>query len=451
MRSRFLGALCVLALVATACGSDDDQASETTAQQAATTTQAVETTAAATGAAADTSVLPTDTTAAEPTDPLGSPNKATGTPVKVGFYTDNGGAVDYTNMIEATNATVDWINEYGGGLGGHPIELVYCESKLAPAGATDCANELLSEDVAFVQSASVILAGVIIPVIAGAGVPMVFDTGASPIAFNTPGVFTLTNSVGSYFGGPGLIAKELGLSKISVIAVDTASTLAPYAEQVPAFYDAIGGVDLVEVIPVPPGTPDMTPNAQTALQKSPELFSVVGNAQFCSAALRALRTVGFDGPVVFNPECVETYGDEALAAIPEIEGTYLTTSANVTESDDDFALYSAIMEKYAPDTPVLNFRAAGGFQTVMSIYRVLGKTTEELTPEAVTQAFQGGSATDLPLGGDLQFQCNGSQTVYSPGTCTADSFRGIFEADGSLSSLEPLGLDAFKDVAVTGM
>ena len=82
---------------------------------------------------------------------LGTKNPAKGTPVKIGFVTDD--ANDKTdNSIETpvANATVKWLNDYLGGAGGHPITLDRCVDLAEPGKGTDCASQMIADKVAAV-------------------------------------------------------------------------------------------------------------------------------------------------------------------------------------------------------------------------------------------------------------------------------------------------------------
>ena len=68
---------------------------------------------------------------------LGTVNKATGTPVKVGFIGDaEAGSGALGNAIAAAEASAKYANEYLGGLSGHKIELVTCSTEATPSTAT---------------------------------------------------------------------------------------------------------------------------------------------------------------------------------------------------------------------------------------------------------------------------------------------------------------------------
>jgi ABC-type branched-subunit amino acid transport system substrate-binding protein len=159
--ARFAAVATALALVAAACSSDKKSsttaavttATATAASSGATTTAgATETTA---GGGSATTAGSTATTAGGPTstaasggDPLGTPNKATGAPIKIGYIGDGQSAsIDNTDELLAAEATVKWANDYQGGLAGHPIDLVTCTTKQDAALATDCANQMVSAGV----------------------------------------------------------------------------------------------------------------------------------------------------------------------------------------------------------------------------------------------------------------------------------------------------------------
>ena len=82
---------------------------------------------------------------------LGTPNKATGTPIKIGLVSDGKtDAIDNTQSIAAAKAVFDYANDYLGGINGHPIEVDTCETKQTPSGATSCGVQMLNDKVAAV-------------------------------------------------------------------------------------------------------------------------------------------------------------------------------------------------------------------------------------------------------------------------------------------------------------
>src|SRR5580658_4505961 len=63
------------------------------------------------------------------TSSLGTPDAATGSPLKVGYITDGqNGNIDNLTEVPAAQAAVKYINAYLGGVAGHVLSLDVCDS-----------------------------------------------------------------------------------------------------------------------------------------------------------------------------------------------------------------------------------------------------------------------------------------------------------------------------------
>src|SRR5262249_50713527 len=82
---------------------------------------------------------------------LGAKNVAKGAPVKIGVIS-NGKTptVDQSEEAPVDQATAEWVNQYQGGLNGHPIQLSICDDHGTASEATDCANKMIQDKVAAV-------------------------------------------------------------------------------------------------------------------------------------------------------------------------------------------------------------------------------------------------------------------------------------------------------------
>src|SRR6478672_2827645 len=101
--------------------------------------------AVAAGTLAGTSAAETRT---QKSNVLGTKNVAKGSPVKVGVIS-NGKTptIDNSQETPVAEATAQWINEYQGGIGGHPIQLEICNDGNEPGKAVDCANQMIRDGV----------------------------------------------------------------------------------------------------------------------------------------------------------------------------------------------------------------------------------------------------------------------------------------------------------------
>src|SRR5689334_1139554 len=73
-----------------------------------------------------------------------NPVKATGQPIKIGFVSNGkSAALDMSADHVGATAAKDYANNYLGGIAGRPVDLEICDDNNTPAGATNCANNLI--------------------------------------------------------------------------------------------------------------------------------------------------------------------------------------------------------------------------------------------------------------------------------------------------------------------
>src|SRR4051794_41840666 len=89
------------------------------------------------GSSSDGSASKSDATPAATATPdmaaaLGTENKATGTPLTVGLLNLESGPVTFPEYSVAAKAAVSYINDYKGGIGGHPGQLDPCAPHAPP-------------------------------------------------------------------------------------------------------------------------------------------------------------------------------------------------------------------------------------------------------------------------------------------------------------------------------
>ena len=80
-----------------------------------------------------------------------TPERAKGTPIRIGMINQEVGAAGaFPELSAADRAAVEFINRELGGVDGHPIELIVCDTKFSPAGSQACSQRMVQEDVAAV-------------------------------------------------------------------------------------------------------------------------------------------------------------------------------------------------------------------------------------------------------------------------------------------------------------
>lgn len=381
---------------------------------------------------ADDSDGTTTTAAAGNTeDILGTPNPATGTPVKVGLISDGATqAFDNSAELTAMKAAADYWNEFKGGIAGHPIETVTCETKNEPATAADCANKMIADGVVAVVVGQSAQGEAVWKPLSEAKIPLTFlaASGDGPLT-DPETTFNLHNGYGTLFALPVSIAEQNDAKKIAFVVIDVPQALTAFDEAAPQVLEAAGlEYDLVKV---PIGTADMTPQMQEIENSGAEVVQVVGNDSFCIAAFNGLKAVGYEGEITAVTHCITDATRESVDG-SVLDGMYITATAAVGDTEDEgYQLYVATMEKYTDDADVNNSTTMGAWVAMASFLTAIEKLEGEVTPATVAAAGKGMDKSLMPGGGGLEFQCNGEANPSTPAVCTAQVLQAKLDAQGN--------------------
>jgi branched-chain amino acid transport system substrate-binding protein len=402
--------LVAVALITAACGSDsDDDASDSPSTGASTTG----------GPSA-----------------LGTAKAATGAPIKIGFITQGVTASNDTiNEVKGAKIAADYANAYLGGMGGHKIEITVCEEKGTPATAADCGQQMSTNGVQGVVVGAPAFMDNWLKTINGAGIPIAANQASTTLALQTPGVFVFSNGLSS-FGTPAAFARDKGLKKAVLLTIDLPTAVGPAKALAPTFFKNAGAT--VDIVPIAPGTPDMSPQIQAALSKNPDMWSILGNFSFCTSALTAMRTLGVTAPIIAIEQCI---GADKGKTIPGggYNGVNIAVLAVSDPADKEFQLYSAAVDTYR-DSAFVKDRGTGGWQAMLSFIRAYNATgTTDPTAAAITTALKTAKNVPYPLGGGATFQCDGSSLPgLAPNICTSTGIVAVADKDAVLSNYKPI-------------
>jgi branched-chain amino acid transport system substrate-binding protein len=341
---------------------------------------------------------------------LGTPQKAAGTPVKVGVFNVEGGTtVSLPNVGDAEVAAANYANDYLNGLGGHPIQIVRCADKADGASATACANQFVQQNVVAVVAGQPADADDLVPTIVGAKIPYF---GASPAAATE----TIPPAGGNlYFVSPGFLgtlsgwatyAKAQGYKTFGVFLVDN--------KQAVAAVNALGGnlfkkagVTL-QVNIIPQATADASSQVQAGLGKKPDVIAMVGDGPTCQAVLSALQTAASTVPKIGIIPCLAKSVVDAIGSAG-LTGMKIFDGGDSVSSNHEAQLYDAVMKKYAPKTDATG-ESPLGYQSMLGFVRAVnaGGLTGDATAATVNAAIKAAKNVPLPIGDGQTFSCDTS-------------------------------------------
>ncbi len=379
-------------------------------------------------------------TTAAAAEVLGAPKEATGEPVTIGIITEGGSeAIGSQSELTEQGAkiAVEYANEYLGGIGGRPIELFVCGNQASPAGGQDCANQMVDKGVVAVTLPFTGFGAAQAPIITGAGIAYVTGSGNSPEELTAPNAFALT---GGYPGTLGAFAKHSQQQKVKKFAMVTIDV--PSATQAA---ETLGGMVFknadveYEVVAAPPGTPDLTPQVQSAVDGGADAIGVTGDVTFCTSFLQAYQTLALDQTKYVIAPCVDKTVIESLGDV--LAGSWIATITANQGQDAD--IYSALLDRYAsgegidPD-PVVSSGVAAGVGTVLNLVRAMNGLSGDVTAATVLAQMKAAKDVPLFLGGGQTFTCDGTAIPILPNVCSAGFQMGTLTADGGIENLEPV-------------
>ncbi|PHV67092.1 ABC transporter substrate-binding protein [Williamsia muralis] len=398
-----LSALALVSVVAlTACGSDDSSSSG--APSAATTSL--------------------------PADP------ADGPPVKIGFISAEGGAaVSLPEYRQGAEAAVQYVNENGGGLAGHSVELIVCKQQEEPTSATKCANELVEQGVAAVLSSGTSMGQVIVPIISGAKIPYVTLNAVSAAELTSPGVSALSAGLPGSLTTTATAAKSEGLKKVTIFASDGGGTGAVISQMGGPIFEAMD-IDL-NVVPIPLGVPDPTPMVSAGLSEKPDGISVVADAATCAAVLKSVQTQNPTVKKILIPTCLDPNVTNVVG-IDAVKGNLGITATDYLSDDPDSVLYRSVMGQYAPDLSITG-PGSSGYQVVLGLVRATNDIQGDVNAASIAEALKTSQNVEMPAGGGITFTCNGTAFPQMPALCSSQMLYGMINDQGVPVDLKTAG------------
>ena len=224
------------------------------------------------------------------------------------IYVANNPAFSQPQTFTGAQARVDAINA-AGGIAGHPVELIGCDSNLDPNQEQACIDQAISEGVAAVVSSSIFFTP--LTALEEAGIPFIGAQGITPDQLSNPISYPFSGVQG-WFQGQVAIAVAAGAESITVVTGDTASS--QYSEAI-----AVAAIEAAGLTPNPSvvaavGRADYTAEAAAAVTDNPDAVLMNGPAEVLTKFTVSMRQAGYEGLIVsfgsgIGGDAIESLGD----------------------------------------------------------------------------------------------------------------------------------------------
>jgi branched-chain amino acid transport system substrate-binding protein len=190
-----------------------------------------------------------------------------------------------------------------------------------------------------------------------------------------------------------------------------------------------------KVIPVNPGTADMTPQLQAAVSWGAKAIGMTGDVTFCGSFLKGYQTLNLTQPKYVLSTCLDPSIFSTLAST--LGGSYVTTTSNASPADD--ALYAAITKKFAPSVspnPNASAGQASGLIPVLTLLNIMANYTGNPTSAAIEGQLKLTTPYAIPMSGGITFVCNGKAIPLLPSVCSAATDVGTISSTGAITGLQ---------------
>jgi len=365
---------------------------------------------------------------------------SSGPTIKIGAIVQEEGLISVPEVRKALDAYVAYQNKEKDGIGGTPVEIVYCASGDTTESAVACAQEMVNNDEVHVVIEETTNPVAVADALAKGGKAMI--AGGSEVgAMTKPGVFVFDpGTLGIADAMLHYAVSDMGLKRITVFHADD-----PTVAQMKPVITAIAGMaglDIDAFVPLGLSEADLTGPISSGVQDGTDGLVFIVAQQQCVAAGQALKTLGVGLPVIGIELCLTK---EALAS-GAIDGWHvgIQSSAPVVDGEQDSTKLQQILDKYGDDAEA-GGRAGlslGEIQVALQALEAAG--AESATDESVLTALSTFKSSDI-LGFDdvacpgpapLVGACNPSTQIIQVKDGEIHNSGGFVKTD--FSALAPL-------------
>jgi branched-chain amino acid transport system substrate-binding protein len=350
-------------------------------------------------------------------------------PVLVGFLNPSGGPVPQPGADTGVKAAVSYLNGEFGGIGGRPIEVVFCDTDTTPERAQSCANMFVEKKVVAVMDGYNLSSSAALPALTAAGIPLVgmipFDsvTGAKAenrVFFAAPQASFLIGALQAF--------RSAGKKSVTLALVDTPSSHQTIDKLLPVVAETLG----IEAkgIYFSPTNPNFTAVASAIAQDAPDVGGLVASPSegVCTALVKALRQLKYEGDI-FTAACTDYIkgAPEQAAGGALYSSNWLPAAARFAPPEVQSEL--ALAERYISAVPrgTAGYYAVGEFALLVNFAKAMSAAPgADLTGPGVLETLKSLKGFSTFLGPKVT--C-GSPT--SP-NCTTQVLLFSVQPDGSI-------------------
>jgi branched-chain amino acid transport system substrate-binding protein len=350
---------------------------------------------------------------------LGTPNRATGTPIVLAMIADIGGpALSAPEAYQGAEAAVSYVNNYLGGVNGRPFKLYECSNTTnTPASSATCANELAAHKPSVVLGALDTGAPGAVPIWIGKHLPYVGGLTFTPVESNASNAAIFNSLNASDNAAVIVYAQQMKKAKsVAIIESDDSAGLSTGT----LIADVAKGLGMsAKTIPLADNASpsELATAAANAVASKPDLV-YDASAPDCPQVALALHQVGYSGTeaalnICSSPAAIKTMGSAAEGLI--LSSPYVGfDQVSSSQYGSQIKTTLAAMKTYQPKA-ALDSATVGDFGSVMNLRSALASLKGPITQTSVLAALQTGS--NHPNWMAHAYTCDHAQVATQRASC----------------------------------
>lgn len=430
-----------LSIAATACGSGDDDAAESTAAPATSDDGNAATTSPGTDDTAATATEPDQTTVASSgegddhsvaiPEEVGPADESLD-PVVIGVINMDEGVPSYPDVSVGIDAAAGLINAELGGIQGRPVEIRHCNVGLDQASNQECAQRFANDDdVNLVINGYVFGSGYVLPILEAEGLPTLIQTPLTQPDFNAKlGWAYQGGNAGGTAGTAAYAARFLDAQDIVIIGSDNDALRA--AVQTIEALPAVEGRN-VAVTYVSETASDITADVQVSGALEADAILALINGAQCPQVAQTLKDLGATAPIISTATCAIP---SSLAANPELFAGWTVVGSGLPPllpegESPELDYYVEKFPTYGPEASLRSFHALGGFGALLAAQRIGNELPETLSREDWAAGLAG--FTGPFFGGQVELSCPGP---HFPAVCDNEVRAFELTDDGMMTQVQ---------------
>jgi branched-chain amino acid transport system substrate-binding protein len=348
----------------------------------------------------------------------------TGAPITLGLTNQEGSALgSFTELRQAAQAAVQYVNSELGGVHGRPLKLVTCVTDGSPEGSRKCTDQVMESKPLAVIGGPDTGIQASMPIYTEANVPYLGGSPISPPQLTAPNSVQFTGFAAGALPALALYAADtLHAKKVSVIYPDVPGGRPEFDAFIGSVLHARGVSDIT-FIPADLQQPDRTAAVAAAAQAHPDTIIAVEAGGGCDSLLQARQTLGVQANFLVTQNCLESSVLNSVGTAAE--GVYTESDFDgVAPSDSpDVKVFEQKLAQYAPRDISMTEFAWAGFASVMNIVRTLqALPANQLTSADLLRTMK--AARNAPNFMAAPYTCD-SPVKVAPAVC--DSAARILE------------------------